>query len=219
MPQRTTIIWDFNGTLLDDVEICRQAINRMLEARNLTQLSLEKYRDVFSFPVIEYYKKVGFDFNIAEWDTVAMEFINQYHQKLPECGLTPFVTETLQYFKQQGYRQAIISAMQHDSLLKSVADLGIFDFFDFIGGIGDHYAHSKIDNAINYFRSTGINPDQTTLIGDTLHDSEVAAELHCNCILVATGHQSFARLTETGLSVIHNLSELPSIINASTTTL
>jgi phosphoglycolate phosphatase len=210
MPQRTTIIWDWNGTLLDDAEICREAINKMLNVRNLPELSLEKYRDVFTFPVIDYYKEVGFDFTIEKWEPVAMEFINLYLNALPTCGLTPYALKTLEIFKQKGYRQAIISAMQHDALLKSVSELGIYEYFDFIGGIGDHYANSKIDNARNYLDEAGLNPSQITLIGDTLHDSEVAADLHCKCILVATGHQSFHRLAHTGLQVINNLSEIDS---------
>jgi len=212
MPQRTTIIWDWNGTLLDDAEICREAINKMLKVRNLPELILEKYRDVFTFPVIEYYKEVGFNFDIEEWEPVAMEFISLYLSALPSCGLTPFATLTLEKFKQKGYRQAIISAMEHDALLKSVSALGISEYFDFIGGIGDHYGGGKIENARNYFNQVGLNPEMITLIGDTLHDSEVAAELQCKCILVATGHQSFQRLQETGLPVITDLSEIDSSI-------
>ena len=208
MPQRTTIIWDWNGTLLDDAEICREAINKMLKMRHLQDLSLEKYREVFTFPVIEYYKEVGFDFTIEKWEPVAMEFINLYLSALPSCGLTPFAAKTLETFKLKGYRQAIISAMQHDALQKSVSALGIFEYFDYIGGIGDHYGGGKIDNARNYFNHARLNPDKITLIGDTIHDSEVAAELGCRCVLVATGHQSFQRLSNTGLQVIHNLSEI-----------
>ncbi|MEI8049249.1 MAG: HAD family hydrolase [Bacteroidota bacterium] len=212
MPQRTTIIWDWNGTLLDDAEICRRAINRMLKTRSLPEINMDKYRDVFTFPVIEYYKEIGFDFTIEQWEPVAMEFINQYIIALPECGLTPFAAETLESFKQKGYRQAIISAMQHDALLKSVSELGIHPYFEFIGGIGDHYASSKIDNARTYFNQTGLNPAQITIIGDTIHDSEVAAELQCRCILVATGHQSYSRLRKSGLRVISDLSEIDGIL-------
>jgi len=208
MPIRSTIIWDWNGTLLNDADICVDAINKMLKKRNLPQLSLDKYRDVFTFPVIEYYKEVGFDFTLEQWEPVAMEFINLYLKTLPSCGLTPFATETLELFKQKGYRQAIISAMQHDALLKSVSELGISEYFEFIGGIGDHYGGGKIENARSYYTTAGLNPANITLIGDTLHDSEVVAELQCKCILVATGHQSFERLLKSGLPVIKNLSEI-----------
>lgn len=212
MSNRTTIIWDWNGTLLDDAEICLEAINLMLKKRTLPELSMSRYREVFTFPVIDYYRKVGFDFTKEEWDPVAMEFINLYLKALPACSLTPFATEVLEKFRQKGYRQAIISAMEHEALLKSVKDLGIYDYFEFIGGIGNHYGGGKIENARNYFTRSGINPEMATLIGDTLHDSEVASELHCKCILVATGHQSLSRLAKTGLPVITDLSEISSLL-------
>ena len=41
--------------------------------------------------------------------------------------------------------------MEHDALIKSVSELGIYHFFDFIGGIGDHYGGGKIENARSYF--------------------------------------------------------------------
>ena len=114
----------------------------------------------------------------------------------------------MKIFKQKGYKQAIISAMQHDELLKSVAALSIDSYFDYILGISDHYAHSKVENARDFFIDSNLKPANVTLIGDTIHDSEVAAELGCRCILVATGHQSVKRLKETKLPVISDLSEI-----------
>jgi len=212
MPQRKTIIWDWNGTLLDDAKICLAAINQMLRRRNLKELNLEKYREVFTFPVIDYYREVGFDFEKEEWELVAMEFISLYLNSLSACNLTPFAVETLKAFTNKGYRQAIISAMQHDALLKSVSELGIYNYFDYIGGIGDHYGGGKVDNAQNYFSIAGLDPQQVTLVGDTLHDSDVASELKCKCILVTTGHQSYSRLLKSKLPVIKNLSEIESVL-------
>lgn len=208
MTQQKTIIWDWNGTLLDDAVTCLQTINKMLKIRNLEELSLDKYRNVFTFPVIDYYRKVGFDFEKEEWETVAMEFINFYLEALGNVKLTPDAKEALEYFKRRGYRQAIISAMQHDALIKSVSELGIYDYFDYIGGVGDHYGAGKIDNARNYFKVAGLNTEYVTLIGDTIHDSEVALELGCKCVLVTTGHQSYERIQKTGLPVIKDLSEI-----------
>ena len=53
------IIWDWNGTLLNDIELCVLTINELLERRNLTLLSVEDYREVFSFPVKNYYQKTN----------------------------------------------------------------------------------------------------------------------------------------------------------------
>lgn len=208
MPAIKTIIWDWNGTLLNDLHICIESINTMLRARKLQELSPEAYREIFTFPVINYYKEVGFDFEEEPWEDAAMEFMSLYFSKLPSCGLAAGAEAALEFFRSKGYQQAIISAMQHDALLDSVGKLGITSYFDYIGGINDHYAGGKIENAVKFFESRGVSHNDIIMIGDTLHDAEVAAQHNCQCILVAAGHQSYARLTATGLRVIKSLNEL-----------
>lgn len=208
MKNEKTIIWDWNGTLLDDAEMCVASINTMLKERKLTELSLAAYRDIFTFPVIEYYKKAGFDFTAELWEPVAMQFMNLYFRALPACRLTYEAKETLDFFKNRGFGQAIISAMQHDALIESVGNLNISNYFSYIGGIGDHYGGGKVENARNYFEKAGLIPQHVTLVGDTIHDSEVANELQINCVLLASGHQSYNRLAATGRKVVGTMSEL-----------
>ncbi|MBK7172985.1 MAG: HAD family hydrolase [Bacteroidales bacterium] len=208
METKGTIIWDWNGTLLDDTAICLDSMNQMLSHRHLPLLTLEKYREVFTFPVIQYYTTIGFDFETEPWDKAAIGFIELYLEALPGAQLATGAIEMLEFFKQQGYQQAIISAMQHDALLKSVDVLGITRYFDYIGGIGDHYGAGKIENARNFFSDFNLSPSSVTLLGDTLHDAEVAEELGSSCILIANGHQSKQRLVESGHLVIDNLKKL-----------
>jgi len=206
-----TIIWDWNGTLLDDLDLCIGSMNRMLQARHLPQLDVDFYRKVFTFPVMEYYTAIGFDFTKEPWDEAALEFIELYLQSLHTCSLATGAAKVLEFFHSNGYRQAIISAMQHDALLKSVDALGITGYLDYIGGIGDHYAGGKIENALQFFKQFNLIPGEVTLIGDTLHDAEVAGELGCSCILVANGHQSASRLNASGLKVVSTLNDIQSI--------
>ena len=60
--QYTHVLWDFNGTVYDDMEACLRSVNEMLSERGLPVLSAEAYREVFDFPVKDYYAKIGFDF-------------------------------------------------------------------------------------------------------------------------------------------------------------
>ncbi len=202
------IIWDWNGTLLDDIDLCIVTINKMLSKRKLPQLTKETYREIFTFPVKKYYEKAGFDFTTEDWNIAAHEFIYEYLAEVNNCKLTPWAKELLSFFKLQGYKQTIISAMEHDELVKSVDHLNISTYFNHIGGINNHLASSKVENAMKYFSENAINPRQALLIGDTLHDAEVANELGCNCILVASGHQSYTRLLSSGCEVIKSLEEI-----------
>ena len=72
------IVWDWNGTLLDDLWLSIKAINIVLKRHNLPQVNAKKYLNLFIFPVIEYYKKLGYDFKINSFEKVGTEFIDEY---------------------------------------------------------------------------------------------------------------------------------------------
>jgi len=201
----SAIIWDWNGTLLDDVDICIDTINFSLEKRNLPLLTKEKYKEIFTFPVIEYYKKAGFDFSKNSFDELSHEFINLYLKKLASTDLFQDVRYILQQFEEKGIRQYILSAMEQSSLMDSVRQFNIDKYFSQIQGTGDIYAYGKSQNAKLLIENSGLNPDKICLIGDTLHDLEVANQIGCQCLLVSAGHQSHRRLSDRHFRVARNI--------------
>lgn len=207
---RTTIIWDWNGTLLDDVDLCLESINAMLAERGMNSLTLGRYRDVFTFPVIDYYRVVGFDFIREPWETVAMDFMNRYFNKLTHCKLFPEVQSVLEFFAQHGYRQLILSAMEQDALAASIMERGIGSYFEQIIGIRNHYAAGKSDSGKAMIYEHSLAGHSTWFIGDTLHDADIARELGCRCLLIANGHQDRKKLETAGVPVLNNLIALKS---------
>ena len=202
------IFWDWNGTLLDDAHTCLDTMNRMLSRRRMPLLDLSAYREVFGFPVAEYYQQIGFDFNVESFETLSVEFIDGYQHALPTAPLVSGTTSILDYYKKLGKENIIISAMKQDMLLQSVLDKQVDRYFTKIMGIDTIYAHSKSQMAIDFVKDHNIHPKDVVFIGDTLHDYEVACEIGCRCILVSHGHQSAHRLRKTGARVIGSLSEL-----------
>ncbi|RUT79325.1 HAD family hydrolase [Ancylomarina longa] len=203
------IIWDYNGTLLDDLSIGVKSINKMLLKRGLPILSAERYREVFTFPVKKYYENVGFDFKRESWAETAKEFIAHYTSLLAESTIFPEAMNLLSHFSTQGKRQFILSAMEQRMLDQSTEQEKIQTYFDEISGIDNIYASSKIENGKKLLQKFELSPGEVCLLGDTSHDYEVAKELGCGCILIASGHQSFERLKKTGCPVIINhLNEL-----------
>lgn len=204
----TNIIWDWNGTLLNDLDVCVKAINLLLEKRNLETLSAERYTDIFTFPVKDYYEVAGFDFDKEPFESVAVEFMDHYFRLVVSAGLHNSVNDTLKYFKSSGRKQVILSAMEHGELINLVKKREIDHYFENIFGIQDHLAHGKLEMARKAILETGFDRSVTCLIGDTLHDAEVAGELGIQCILVADGHQSGKRLKSSGYPVIQSLNEI-----------
>ena len=198
------IIWDYNGTLLDDLSIGVQSINQMLTKRKLPLLSEESYREVFTFPVKKYYETVGFNFNKEDWDVTAKEFIALYTSLLPDSTIFPEAIQLLSHFKTLGKKQFILSAMEQNMLNDSVKTENIGPFFSEVSGIDNIYASSKIENGIKMIQKHQLAPKEVCLLGDTVHDYEVSQELGCRCILIAAGHQSFKKLKQTGCPIVVN---------------
>ena len=196
------VIWDFNGTLLDDVSLCLNIINTMLEKRHLKPLTLDNYGDMFDFPVEKYYRSVGFDMSKEPFPILAQEYMDQYQPASFTCRLREGVPQILDALMKTNVRQVLLSATNRNILLAQVAFFGIGLYFDPILGLDDILGKSKRDLAGQWFSSQTILPEETILVGDTIHDHDVAQRIGCQSILLTGGHNSRARLTASGDRVL-----------------
>lgn len=208
------VIWDWNGTLFNDVQISIDAMNHMLEAKEYPQrLDSDLYKSIFSFPVIDYYKKVGLDFDRHPFDELAQLFIDLYSELQNSAGLFDGARDALKCFNNLGMKQSVISVCEKERLYHQISLFDINHYFDDVIGTDDNYAVSKADIAKKWFADRSIKPDKAVFIGDTVHDYEVARAVGCDCILIADGHQSREVLSRTDAVIINSLSEIKKIFN------
>lgn len=202
------IIWDWNGTLLNDAEACTEAVAQMLAKRNLGTLTLEEYQSKIVFPVINLYYDAGFDMEKEDYQSICDEFTQNYANLSPSIQIHSDVREVLQKIKDKGLSQYIVSASELETLLRQVEHYGLKGFFVHILGQKDNQGESKNHLAQKLVTLTQCRPEEVLFIGDTLHDHEVAAEAGFDCCLVANGHCSRERLKATGAPVYENLTAL-----------
>lgn len=205
---KNTLIWDWNGTLLDDADYCVKNMNILLKRRNLPLINKSIYREIFTFPVINYYKKAGIDLKTEGFEKPAQEFINLYFGNFHNTYLFPCAAEILKKFQNKGLKQVVLSAMEHNSLQKTLKEKSIFQYFDHVTGIGDHYGGTKTDIGLQLMKKLSAIPEQIVMIGDTLHDKEVADAMGIDIILVSQGHYSLKRLQSAKVPIINKLDEL-----------
>ena len=201
------IIWDWNGTLLNDVAYSVECINTLLLKRNMPQISISKYKEKFTFPVKLYYERIGFDFNVENWEKVAMEFMSVYWFGMHTIPVFKDAIAVLNHFKNQNIKQFIVSAMEHNKLNGMVEERGLVSYFELILGIGDHYANSK-QYLAKQILDEGYVPTDVLWIGDTYHDYEVANALGIDTILLTCGHQNEKVLSKAGVNLCPDLSHL-----------
>jgi phosphoglycolate phosphatase len=203
------VIWDWNGTLFDDVELCLDIINSVLTKRNLKTLTLEKYREIFTFPVQDYYEKAGLDFSKYSFEILGREWMDEYEARKNTCGLHLGAEEALKQISQKGIGQSILSAYSQNTLEEIVKNFGIDNYFLHMVGLDHIYATSKIENGKELMKRLGNGKGETLFIGDTVHDFEVANEIGAECILISGGHQEKQKLEECGVMVYESLTNIP----------
>jgi phosphoglycolate phosphatase len=202
------IVWDWNGTLLDDNWLCVEVMNTMLNKRDLPLLTLKMYRDIFNFPVKDYYEKLGFNFQKESFEVVSMEFMDSYNLRQKECLLQEDAEYSLKMISTAGYYQSVLSAREQNELRQEISDRKISGFFEFVDGLDDHYAHGKTDVGFRLLKELDVDKGKILFIGDTCHDAEVAKELEIDCILIPNGHHSEDRLAKTGFPIVRTLNKL-----------
>jgi phosphoglycolate phosphatase len=209
------LLWDWNGTLLDDVDLCIDALHQLCTKRGIPLVSHDEYRAKFTFPVIDYYEAVGFDFEAEPFSVPADEWVEIYSARVwDDTGLHKGAVDVLEHLRGRGYSQSILSAYNHEMLVRVMEHFGVAGFFDPILGLGDFYAESKEDLGVAWMGESGLDPARVVMIGDTLHDHEVAEAMGVHCVLIAQGHQSKERLLEAGVPVLEGLAKVPVLLGA-----
>lgn len=185
----THVLWDWNGTLLDDLDLCIQTINKILAGEGLPPIDRERYREKFGFPIVEYYGRLGLDTSGDNFPRLAAAYMDLYQPQSANCPLTRGAEGVLERIGALGVTQVILSASRRDLLESQVRDAGIRDRFETLLGIGDIHAASKKEAGLSWKRESGIPGENLLMVGDTLHDREVAESLGARFLYYSGGHQ------------------------------
>lgn len=206
------IIWDWNGTLLNDVEFCKNIINRILRENNLEELTLNRYKEIFTFPVQKYYEAAGLDFSKTPFEVLGKDFMIEYEANKLNCNLHDGVKEIIVKIREQGIKQSVLSAYKEDSLISILKAYNLYEYFDFIVGSDNIYAGGKIHLGLKLLEKLNHTGNTVLFVGDTLHDYEVAKAMGVDVILISSGHQAKSKLTINGVPVLDNIKELDRLL-------
>lgn len=201
------LIWDFNGTVINDVDACLDALNAIV-AKYLKRppVTKDEYLHVFTFPVKDYYNKVGFDFKEKSFAEVGKEWVEIYNANHDKYYVNDGVIDLLNEAHQKGYKNILLSASKIEMLKEQVKEIGLYDYFDEILGIDNIYAESKIPIALNFIKDK--DPNDCLYLGDSLHDLDVANAMKVKCYLIAQGHQAKDVLVKEHDCVLDSLREV-----------
>ncbi len=202
------IIWDWNGTIVNDAAFCVNLVNIMLSNFRIPSISLEYYLNNFSFPVKNYYELIGLPVDDNSYESISNSFIGMYRENFRQCQLQDGILQVLKKLSKFGISQSILSAGQYDDLLVFIKYYKLESFFNIISGVNNNKASGKASISSNHFKNIDYDQNEVLLIGDTLHDYEISLQLGIDCLLVSYGHNSFSVLSDSKNSIVQNATEI-----------
>ncbi|WP_309112875.1 HAD family hydrolase [Saccharothrix sp.] len=205
------VVWDWNGTLLDDTHAVLHAVNQVCGRYGRAALTLEEWRAVFSRPLIACYEGVlGRALSEQDWADIDLVYHVEYRALLDTCGLAVGVPDLLRTWSGT---QSLLSMWFHDELVPLVERMGLTGLFTRIDGLRvDVGGGSKAEHLAEHLEHQGLDPRDVVVIGDVVDDAEAARHVGAQAVLVTTGVGERRRLAATGMPVVDSIPEALALI-------
>lgn len=193
---------------MDDSWLSVSVINEVLSKREMPTISHEHYTSIFGFPVIDYYKRLGFDFIDESFEIIGTEFIDGYEAKKFELALHKDTKRVLNELKNRGVSHSILSAYKQSFFEELIDHFDLGEMFIKVIGLDNHYAHSKVENGVQWMKELPFERSEVLFVGDTSHDFEVADAIGVDCVLIPGGHQTREVLAKTGAIIFDDIRKI-----------
>lgn len=202
------IVWDWNGTLFDDLHVVLEAVNGGIGSFGLAPITLDDYRRHYTRPVKVFYDRLfGRAVTADEWRQLDHRFHLGYQELLEEARLTADAQAALEHARHAGASQSLLSMFPHDELVPLVEKMGVTGYFDRIDGLrgppGDVkavYLEQHLSTLIG-----DEDPADVLVVGDTLDDAVAATHVGARCILYHNGAHHRDQLEAAGVPVVDSL--------------
>lgn len=202
------VVWDWNGTLLDDLPVVLASVNAGVAPYRSEPVTLDDYRTHYTRPVKRFYDSLlGREITNDEWLDLDHRFHEAYRAQMQGASLAPGAREALERTAGIGVRQSLLSMYPHDDLIPLVAAAGIDHHFVRIDGLQGPPGDRKASYLESHLGAMSADPDDTLVIGDTPDDAHAAAEIGADCVLVDNGSHHRPSLEATGFRVASGLIE------------
>ncbi|MDJ0379543.1 HAD family hydrolase [Streptomyces sp. G-G2] len=205
------IVWDWNGTLLHDIDAVMAATNASFAELGFAPLTLERYRELYVVPVPNFYARLmGRLPTDDEWLLMDATFHRHYWARAEHAGLAEGARELLDGWRTAGLTQSLLSLAPHEKLVPLVRRHGIDGHFLRVDGrVGPSHT-SKAGHLVRHMAAleeTGVTAARTVLIGDAVDDALAAAHVGARAVLYTGGSHSRRSLESAGVPVVDTLAD------------
>ena len=200
------VVWDWNGTLLDDLHVVLAAVNEGVSEHRDAPVSLEDYRDSYTRPVKRFYDSLfGYEVSESVWREIDRRFHDAYRQMIGSVRLAGDAIAALDLVVSHRASQSLLSMYPHAELVPVVRSHGIEDRFTRVDGLRGEPGDRKSAYLAAHLGALGLAPDETVVIGDTPDDADAARSVGSACVLYDGGSHHRRELEATGAPIAGSL--------------
>jgi phosphoglycolate phosphatase-like HAD superfamily hydrolase len=205
------VIWDWNGTLVDDLPVVVEAVNISLARIGEPPITADQYRDHYTRPVRRFYDGLlGRKITDSEWVSIDGVFHETYARTVDRVPLAVDAREAVAMVAAAGATQSILSMWWHTNLVPEVIRHGLDHIMVRVEGSSGDAGQTKAGLLKSHLESLG-NPASPVLIGDATDDARAALEVGIDVILYDGGSHHEEVLRSFGVPIARSLVEAVTI--------
>lgn len=204
--ERAHVVWDWNGTLLDDLPIVIQAVNRSISSFGFGPIDADVYRDHYTRPVRHFYEGLfGRMVTDEEWLRLNTDFHDAYFALADDVGLAEGAVTAMDLLEEAGWSQSLLSMSPQHWLEAIVSRLGLTERLELVDGLSGESGGLKAAHLEEHLRVLDVSASRTVVIGDTPDDVAAARHVSARPVLFHGGSHHLDVLEAQGVPVAETL--------------
>jgi phosphoglycolate phosphatase-like HAD superfamily hydrolase/ADP-ribose pyrophosphatase YjhB (NUDIX family) len=201
------IIFDWSGTLVDDLPAVWKATNYVLAQSERAEISLDEFRAEFCLPFTSFYDKYTPHVPLPQLETW---FHSEFRQSQSSVCALPHAREFLEFCREHKIRTFLLSTVHEDHFVVQEGVTGFGKYLD-KPYVGVWDKRKKIHDILE---ENHLEPGETLFIGDMQHDIETARHGGIHSCAVLTGYNTLNQLRAAEPEIIvEHLGELRRILS------
>lgn len=209
LPHCENWIFDWSGTLVDDLALVIDATNHVLRQYGVGELTREEFRARFRLPYVGFYEEVLPGVPLEELEDHFRVGFADSEAAGTTTPLLPFAVDFLTHLHAERKRIFILSSMDAPAFERHAEELGVSHFFEATyAGVLD-----KREQIHRILKTHALDASKTVFLGDMEHDIETARHGGVMSLALLTGYQSKEELEKSSPDVLAaDLGEVHSLI-------
>ncbi|GAB3071895.1 HAD family hydrolase [Micromonospora schwarzwaldensis] len=210
---RRHLVWDWNGTLLDDLDLVVRATNVAFASAGGPAVGADEHRVRFRRPIVDYYAEMlGRAVDAEAFGVLDRVFHDAYRAGLTSCALAADATAAIAAWPGS---QSLLSMWFHDELVPTVHTYGLTPHFRRVDGLRATVGGGpKAEWLEKHLAELGLAGSDVVLIGDSLDDADAATSVGGAAVLYTGGLSDPARLRASGHPTADTLTEAVTLARA-----